>query len=92
MLSYVGNERVNFMLLPLVGYVYEEMVEEGEREECFLILEVLTEFEEIEIPQDGRFAHVLVENIGRRPREVLNIISNLVDNHRYSEILRDELI
>jgi hypothetical protein len=35
---------------------------------------------------------VLVENIQKRPKEVLNIISNLVDNHRYSEILRDELI
>lgn len=43
-LSYVGNDKVNFMLLPLVGYVYEELVNVGDSNECFLILEVLTQF------------------------------------------------
>ena len=44
MLSYVGNDKVNFMLLPLVGYVYEEMVDGGDINECFLILEGLSQF------------------------------------------------
>lgn len=42
MVKYTSNNIYNFMLLSLVGYTYEHLINNPHVEENYLILEVLT--------------------------------------------------
>lgn len=80
------------MLVPLMGYTYESMLINPEIEENYLILEVMTQFDEIEIPQTDDFVVLMMNALPRRCKVVLNIIVNLLENRRYSQMLRDLLL
>lgn len=91
-LEHACNNSYNFMLVPLMGYTYEDMLRNSETGENYLILEVMTQFEEIEIPQTEDFAALLMNALPKRCKVVLNIITNLLENRRYSQMLRDLLL
>lgn len=52
----------------------------------------MTQFEEIEIPQTEDFAVLMMNALPKRCKVVLNIIANLLENRRYSQMLRDLLL
>jgi hypothetical protein len=44
------------MLIPHAGYAYETLITEPNNEKPLLILEALSEYEEIDLPQTEQFA------------------------------------
>jgi hypothetical protein len=51
LLHFANNPNYNFQLLPLAGYAYEAFIHDPQAEQPLLILEALSCYEEIEIPQ-----------------------------------------
>ena len=79
------------MLVPLTGYIYEYLLENPEKSEGYIILEGLSQFQEVEVPQTEEFAEVMANYLGVQGKASMNIVANLLSYPKYASCLREYL-
>jgi hypothetical protein len=92
LLHFANDPNYNFQLLPLAGYAYDSFLGDPNAQHPLLILEALSQYEEIELPQTHQFVEALLVALGGRRKATLSLITNLLEHRRYSEELRDLLL